>query len=393
MMRRKLTLTCLSACICVITFAQKHNIVNASIALRNENYSDAKKYIDEAFLNESTSNDPKMWNYRSQIYLQIALKQADLDEAAVLKATEAHLKCLQTDKKGRVIVRKWTSKEDVLSGTVNCGYKLFNKAIEEYNAGQYKSSLILYSAIFDIIPLDSEDQLKRGNITKETILYNSFFSSSKMKDNANSKIILQQLIDINFNEPAIYIHMSNIYLEEEDFESAFKYLALGRDMFEDDQALITEEINLYIRLEKTEELINKLSDAINLDSENDNYYVMRATCHQNSENLATAILDYKKALEINPDNLAALNNISACYLEQTEPLVVKLNNLNYNQNSLHDKYKSEIKEIHLLALPNLEHFIKLEPADIPILTVLSEIYYKLEMYQNSKDIKKVIADL
>ena len=163
-----------------IIFAQKHNVVNASIALRNEEYVDAKKYIDEAYETESTSNDAKMWNYRSQIYLQIALKQADLDENAVFKATEAHLKCLKTDKKGRVIVRKWTPKEDVLAGTVQCGYKLFNKAIEEYNIGNYKSSLKHYAAISEIIPLDTEDQLKRGNITIETILYNSFFSSNKI---------------------------------------------------------------------------------------------------------------------------------------------------------------------------------------------------------------------
>ena len=194
--------------------AQKHNVVNASIALRNEEYSDAKKYIDEAFDTESTSNDAKMWNYRAPIYLQIALKEPALDINAIFKATEAHLKCLQTDKKGRVIVRKWTAKEDILAGTIQCGYKLFNNAIEEYNAGNYKSSLKHYTAIFEIIPLDTEDQLKRGNITRETILYNSFFSSNKMKDNTKSKELLQKLIDINFNEPAIFVHMSNIFLEE-----------------------------------------------------------------------------------------------------------------------------------------------------------------------------------
>ena len=33
--------------------------------------------------------------------------------------------------------------------------------------------------------------------------------------NEKSKDLLQQLIDINFNEPAIFAHMSNIYNEEE----------------------------------------------------------------------------------------------------------------------------------------------------------------------------------
>ena len=110
-----------------------------------------------------------MWNYRAPIYLQIALKEPSLDEAAILKATESYINPLQRDKKGRVIVRKWTAEEDVLEGLVQCGYKLFNEAIEKYNAKEYEKALQYYDAIFDIIPLDNEDQLKRGNITKETI--------------------------------------------------------------------------------------------------------------------------------------------------------------------------------------------------------------------------------
>ena len=271
-----------------IISAQKHNIVNASIALRNEEYVDAKKYIDEAYETESTSNDAKMWNYRSQIYLQIALKQADLDENAVFKATEAHLKCLQTDKKGRVIVRKWTAKEDVLAGTVQCGYKLFNKAIEEYNSGNYKSSLKHYDAIFEIIPFDTEDQLKRGNITKETILYNSFFSSKKMKDNVKSKELLQELIDINFNDPAIFVHMSNIFIEEGKTDKALEYLALGRESFEEDQGLINTEINLYIQLGRTSELIGKLGEAIALDEENELLYFNRGTIYDQEGDIDNA---------------------------------------------------------------------------------------------------------
>ena len=138
--------------------AQQHNVVNASIALRNEEFIDAKKYIDEAYKTESTSNDAKMWNYRSKIYLQIALKQSELDTDAIFKATEAHLKCLQTDKKGRVIVRKWTTEEEMVEGVVQCGYKLFNKGTVEYNAGNFESSLKHYSAIFEIMKFDKEDQ-------------------------------------------------------------------------------------------------------------------------------------------------------------------------------------------------------------------------------------------
>ena len=166
-MTQRLLITLLISTISFVGLAQKANVVNASIALRQEKLDEAKKYIDEAYATESTANDPKMWNYRAPIYLEIAMKKAELDKDAVLKATEAHLKCLQTDHKGRIIVRKWTAKEDILSGLVQCAYKLFNQAIEEYNAGQYKRAIMLNEAIYDIIPHDEEDQLKEEILQKK----------------------------------------------------------------------------------------------------------------------------------------------------------------------------------------------------------------------------------
>ena len=374
-----------------IISAQKHNIVNASIALRNEEYVDAKKYIDEAYETESTSNDAKMWNYRSQIYLQIALKQADLDENAVFKATEAHLKCLQTDKKGRVIVRKWTAKEDVLAGIVQCGYKLFNKAIEEYNSGNYKSSLKHYSTIFEIIPFDTEDQLKRGNITRETILYNSFFSSNKMKDNVKSKELLQKLIDINFNDPAIFVQMSNIFIEEGKTDKALEYIALGRESFEEDQGLINTEINLYIQLGRTSELIGKLGEAIALDEENELLYFNRGTIYDQEGDIDNAKKDYLTALELNPSAFGANYNLGALYFNQGVETKNKANAT--SNNSLYKKLNNDADAVFSKALPYLETAHNLNADDKNTLLSLKQLYYLNGDYAKSEEMKKLIADL
>jgi len=374
-----------------IISAQKHNIVNASIALRNEEYVDAKKYIDEAYETESTSNDAKMWNYRSQIYLQIALKQADLDENAVFKATEAHLKCLQTDKKGRVIVRKWTAKEDVLAGIVQCGYKLFNKAIEEYNSGNYKSSLKHYSTIFEIIPFDTEDQLKRGNITRETILYNSFFSSKKMKNNVKSKELLQELIDINFNDPAIFVHMSSILIEEGKTVKALEYLALGRESFEEDQGLINTEINLYIQLGRTSELIGKLGEAIALDEENELLYFNRGTIYDQEGDINNAEKDYLTALELNPSAFGANYNLGALYFNQGVETKNKANAT--SNNSLYKKLNNDADAVFSKALPYLETAHNLNADDKNTLLSLKQLYYLNGDYAKSEEMKKLIAEL
>ncbi len=390
-MIKKGILTLALASISIVTFAQKHNVVNASIALRNEEFVDAKKYIDEAYETESTSNDAKMWNYRSKIYLQIALKQADLDKDAVFKATEAHLKCLQTDKKGRIVVRKWTAKEDVLAGMVQCGYKLFNKAISEYNAGDYNSALKHYAAIFDIIPLDEEDQLKRGNITKETILYNSFFSAYKMKDNAKSKEILQELIDINFNEPSIFTHMSNIYIEEKNTDKALEYLALGREMFEEDQALINAEINLYIQLGRTSELIGKLGEAIALDDENDLLYFNRGTIYDQEGDIPNAEKDYLKALDLNPTSFGANYNLGALYFNKGVETNNKANGT--SNNTVYAKLKKQADAAFAKALPYLEAAHDLDADDKNTLLSLKQLYYLNNDYAKSEEMKKLIAEL
>ena len=391
----------LSLIISTVAVAQKHNIVNASIALRNANkakgdevgvlLSEAKEYIDEAFNSESTSNDPKMWNYRAPIYLQIALKKPELDKLAIIKATDAHIKCLQKGKKDKIIVKKWTSKEDILAGLVQCGYKLFNLAIDYYNKGDYKTSLELYDKIFEIVPFDDEDQLKRGNITKETILYNSFFSSNKLKDDAKSKVLLQNLIDINFNEPAIYIHMSDIFKREDNIEKAIEYLSLGRDMFEDDQSIINTEINLYIELGRTSELLKKLGEAIEIDTENSLLYFNRGTIYDQEGQLENAEKDYIKAIELDPSSFGSNYNLGALFFNKA----VELNN-SANSTSDNKKYKllKDQSDVYFnKALPFLESSYLINPKDKNTLLSLKQLYYMKANYKKSDEIKKLLSEL
>jgi len=405
-MIKKGILTLVLTVISTVIFAQSQNVTSSAIIYKQYNsekdkekkatkISEAKMYIDLAYQNASTSDEPKMWMYRAQVYRAISISHSALDENAIFKATEAYIKCMQPHpkKKNKIIIYKKWPKEEVLEGLVQCGYKLFNNAIEEYNAGDYKSSLKHYAAIFEIIPFDSEDQLKRGNITTETIYMNSYLAASKMKDNKQSKEFLQMLIDVNFNDPSIFAYMSNIFLEEGNTDKALEYLALGRESFEEDQGLIESEINLYLKLGKSGELIEKLSNAIDLNPENDIFYVVRGTCYQNNNEIEKAIIDYNSALEINPEQKIALNNISSCLLKQTDPIVEKMNNLSLSQTSTFNKLKLDLKNLYLKTLPYVKTYLELEPNDKSILNVLAEIYTKLEMYKEAKEIKAIISDL
>ena len=93
---KKITLTLIVSCIVLVGFSQSKNIQNAYNSYRQETdgvktkLAEAKDFIDLAYNHESTSTDPKMWNYRSKIYLEIMLKDPALDKNAVFEATEAY---------------------------------------------------------------------------------------------------------------------------------------------------------------------------------------------------------------------------------------------------------------------------------------------------------------
>ena len=241
------------------------------------------------------------------------------------------------------------------------------------------------------MPFDEDDQLKRGNITKETILYNSFFSSNRMKDNAKSKELLQKLIDVNFNEPAIYIQMSKIFLEEKNPDKALEYLTSGREMFEDDQSLLNAEINLYIQLGRTSELIEKLTEAIALDEENDLLYFNRGTIYDQEGDIANAAKDYLIALELNPSAFGTNYNLGALYFNTAIEENNKANAT--SKNSAYKKLKAKADDLFAKALPYLETAHELNTEDKNTLLSLKQLYYMNGDYAKSEEMKKLITEL
>ena len=95
---KKIIVSLLLVSISLPSFSQNVNVQNAYNSYNRKDrdgarikMEDAKKYIDLAYNDESTSNDPKMWNYRSKIYLEIMQNFPALDPNAVFEATESYI--------------------------------------------------------------------------------------------------------------------------------------------------------------------------------------------------------------------------------------------------------------------------------------------------------------
>src|SRR5206468_4005973 len=143
-----------------------------------------------------------------------------------------------------------------------------NRGNDAYKANDLERAIRFYNLIFDIMPLDKDKNLKRNNITADALNKNLYFAASKAKDYDKAKGYLQKLMDAKYNDAVIYIYMSNIYLAKADTATALSYIENGRNLYEDNQKLINEEIRLYIAQGKSEVLIDKLSKAIESTPDN-----------------------------------------------------------------------------------------------------------------------------
>jgi tetratricopeptide (TPR) repeat protein len=321
-------------------FSQKASVQSAGDLLKLKDIVKAKQFIDEAAVYESTSNDPKMWYYRGKVYQAVnddkELSKTNPDAAYI--ATESFINCIKTDKK-----ENYKDSTDIF--TWIAGYSLYNRAVEEYQKGNMETAMKYYKEVHEVFPYDKDNNLKRNNITYDIVTKNLYLCAYRLNDFESAKKYLQQLIDLNppFNDPAIYLGMGKILLQEKDTAKALSYIEMGRQRFEEHPGLIGQEISIYVAQGKTKELIDKVSGAIEADPENERLYLMRGTLYEKTNDFDKAIADYRKALELKEEYLEASYNLGNLLFGQAADLATAANAIKDNNEFAKAKEKVDQK--------------------------------------------------
>ncbi|TAH38858.1 MAG: tetratricopeptide repeat protein [Bacteroidetes bacterium] len=346
----------------LLAIGQSNNVQSAANALgyyekgtsadpKDFELENAKKYIDLSAENESTANNAKMWYYRAKIYqaLHNNKRLKTLDAYASEKAVISFINCLKTDSK------KMYS-DECKSLVWLAGINVYDDAIQFAQKNEFNTAMRYYNLLFEVFPLDADDNLKRNNITPELVEKSIAYTALKANDPATAKANFQKLIDKNFNDPKIYVNMAKISLEEKDTAAAIKYVEKGKAIFEDNTTLITLEMNIYLAQGKTDVLINKLSESIESNPDNELLFFNRGMMYESKKNFDSAAVDYRKALEINPDHLDANYNLGVMYFNEAASMANAANSLKNNDEfaKAKEKFDKKFKD----AAPYLEEALR-----------------------------------
>ncbi len=72
---------------------------------------------------------------------------------------------------------------------------------------------------------------------------------------------MQKLINMDYQDPIIYLLMGNIWFTEKDTAKGMSYIEQGRGKFPTDKDLINTELNVYLAQGKQDVLLKKLDVA------------------------------------------------------------------------------------------------------------------------------------
>lgn len=340
------------------TFAQKTKVQTAWNYMNYDELDKARTNIDEAVLNESTMGMAKAWYYRGLIYQKSYKhpKFANLDPDALKKAAESFNKAIELDTKSEY-------KEDALKQKQLLGNQFYGLGVEEFNAKQYDKALNAFEGVLSVSPMDTLAML------------NSAFSAERSGNKTKAKDYYNQLISIKYKDPKIYVFLGNLYKSESDTAMALTTIQKGRQAFPADNALVIEELNIFLGSGKDKEALESLNVAILGDPNNSSLYFAQGTVFDKLDRKNEAAASYKKAIEIKPDYFDAYYNLGAMYFNEAAEMANKANDLKSNAEyaKAKEKFDARFKE----AMPYLEKALELQPTDQNTMVSLKQLYARL----------------
>lgn len=369
------------------SFGQGKNVNKANVAFTKGEYAEAAELIEPAITFEKTKDKGRTWYIRAEIYDKIAASEDEALKAkypnALEKAAESYKKTLELEKEGSTFYGLSQVAYDQLYG------RTLNAGVESYNNGDYETAYQDFMNVTKVNPEDTTGYLYGAMMAQELEHYDDALKNY-------DKLFSLGNYPTSALGSVIYIYLN----EKEDPEKALEYVKMAQEKYPNDNNFQRQEVDILIKMDKLEEAITELKDAIEREPENSLLVTNLAMLYDMTEHYADAEVYYKKALEMEPNNRNALINLAVLYIGKGDAIMKKVNDMSikeYNKNI--DKAEKSSAVEYKKALPLLKTVIEKDPNDELGLQNLQAVYAKLhdgdnatKIYDKRKELGYVTED-
>ena len=351
-------------------FAQK-DVVSAYNANQDGDYLKAAEFIDQAILDAKANIKEKTWRYRGNIYTNLAADSALYAQVpdALDKAVASFAKADELDVKQRYNSERLA---DIARGATIAG----NSGISYCNAGVYGRAGELFVTASEMTQL-------LGAVDTMAIFNSALcFEKASIYDRAVDQYMMCG--GYGYQVPDVFLFAANIQKMEGDTASALTTLQNARADFPREQALIIEELNIYLVAGQFELAKENLMLAAEQDPTNEMLWFSLGSVYDNLGMQDEAVDAYTKSLGIKADYFDANYNLGALYFNKAVQMVNEANDMWKPRMSKDEATKQKEledggKAMFSTALPYLEKALEVEPDDRETLRSLRDIYARIGM--------------
>lgn len=401
-----------------VAFAQKSKVVSAynynkafTRSQKCDELKDGLEAINAAKDHEQTKSWAKTWYYRGNLYYNViasgkeeckSIAPEALDEctdsymkALVLNFDDPELKKLDLEKQEDVMkfftaLQSQSKVDDELYTADIIGRKFPGLAGEHANKGISLFEKKDYKGAQESFGKSLMLNQMTGKIDT-MMMYNMALASEYGEDFDAAKQIYDGLIMMKYNVggagPDLYRSMSRIYKNEGNDDKAMEYIKKGRKAYPNNNNLIVEELEDYLKNDRHEEALSSLNVAITNDPNNAVLHFAKGTVHESLKQEADAIASYKKAIEINADYYDANFNLGAYFFNKGADKINQANDLPLSEAKKFDALKAEAKVEFTKAVPYVEKAHSLKPEDVDTGNMLIKLYTHTGDYAKAKEVK------
>ena len=365
-----------------VTYAQKGKVTQAISYFTSGKLDEAKKLIDEAITHETCVDFDKAWFTKGQIYQAIfesPLKDyKKLDPNALDVAWDAYQKVVKLDEK-----QKFPKKLAVQYNNLIIDYT--NKAVEAYNAEDFKTALAAFKKVLEIENSDIVKANNKTTVVDTAVIFNAGVAAQRAGELGDAEKFYKDALKYNYEPARTYAMLANVLKEQGKEEEAVQYLHKGYEMFPNDPYMLVELINYYLLGGEPQKAEVFLDAAIKQDPGNASFYRAKGTLYEKMKEPAKAEEMYKKALAVDPKDFLAQYNLGNLKLMEVIEFhkkvqdIVDVNEYNQELEKVYSGYASVI--------PYFEKARELNPTEKNTQTTLKELYFKLRNVDSSYQTK------
>jgi tetratricopeptide (TPR) repeat protein len=427
----------------VLTFAtlsvqaqEAPKVTSAIIALRGNEIVEAKGFIDEATTIIESKNPAeikekimtKYYYNRALIYAQIAGSPDEaikgLAENANSIAAESILDLLKYES----TLKKPRYSEDAIREIPNIAYNYLVEAGAAYEAGDYEGSYNGYMAAFDFKKnelLGEFAQLDTG------LLFNAGIIAGMSGDQESSVNSFRTCLDLGYTgitysatdvlgnpkqypnkaamekdikgglatdpvvgedvRPSVYISLINAYKKMENTEMYEATLTEARGLYPENKDLLDIQLQSFLDKKDYDGALANLDEAIAKNPGKGIYHFVKGNILQTElKDLDAALVEYKAALEADPENSDAMYMCGLVYIDRANKITEQMNSLSLSESRKYDSLKKKQKGVFEESLTYFENAREMNPDDLDIVRALAEVYRKVGNYEKSMEMSELL---